>query len=192
MEPIDPSKLSLDYLLENKVITILSWDYVIEHGKDYSRDEVEEFTWDGRDYMCYPDMYLNGLFSGVLYEVAYMDVRLLYYKYYKDGLRNGADVEFYDSGKVKTYCVWKNNRIVGKLYEWYEDGKIKEVVDYTQNTHIEFDEQGNITEQGKRKKRNDVRKCPLKKASGAQQMLTAALPVRVVYMKCGDCYIFLY
>lgn len=28
-----------------------------------------------------------------------------------------------------------------------------------------------------------------KKASGVQQMLTAALPVRVVYMKCGD-YLF--
>lgn len=29
---IDPSKLSLDYLLENEVITILSSDYVIKHG----------------------------------------------------------------------------------------------------------------------------------------------------------------
>ena len=29
----------------------------------------------------------------------------------------------------------------------------------------------------------------IQKASGAQQMLTAALPVRVVYMKCGD-YLF--
>ena len=32
MEPIDPSKFSLDYLLENKVITILSQDYVIQIG----------------------------------------------------------------------------------------------------------------------------------------------------------------
>ena len=35
MNPIDPDKFSLDYLIENKVITILSRDYVIEHGTEY-------------------------------------------------------------------------------------------------------------------------------------------------------------
>ena len=149
MDSIDTSKLSFDYLLENKVITILSRDYVIEHEKSYDDDEVQEFTRDGKDYMCYPGMYFSGLFSGVLYEGAYGDQSLLYYTHYKDGLKDGADVEFYYSGKVKNYCVWNNNEIVGKFYEWYEDGMIKIIVDYTQNTLIEFDEQGNITKQGK-------------------------------------------
>ena len=153
---IDPSKLSLNYLIENKVITILSWDYVIEHGKSYSRDEVEEVTRGGRDYMCYPDDMgypddlsdYRGLFSGVLYE-GWGYLNIVYYRHYKDGLRDGADVEFYSSGKVKNYCVWKNNKLIGIFYEWYEDGMIKKYVDHIHNKRIEFNEQGEITKQGK-------------------------------------------
>ncbi len=149
MNPIDPSKFSLDYLIENKVITILSRDYVIEHGKSYDNDEVQEFTRDGKDYMCYPGMYFSGLFSGVLYEGAYCALSLLYYTHYKDGLRDGVEVEFYYSGKVKNYCVWESNRLVGKYYEWYENGKIRVLTDWDQDKFTEFDEQGNITKQGK-------------------------------------------
>ena len=156
MEPIDPSEFSLDYLLENEVITILSWEYVIEHGKSYSRDEVEQVTRGGRDYMCYPDDMgypddlsdYSGLFSGVLYE-EWGDLNIDYYTHYKDGLKNGVEVEFYSSGKIKNYCVWNKSRLVGKFYEWYENGKIKKYVDRDQNKRFEFDEQGIITKQGK-------------------------------------------
>ena len=156
MEPIDPSKFSLDYLLENEVITILSSDYVIEHGKNYGRDEVEEVTRGFRDYMCYPDDMgypddlrdYSGLFSGVLYET-WGDLNLTYYTHYKDGLRDGVKVEFYLSGQIKKYCVWENNRLVGKLYEWFENGMIKKLVDYSRNQRIEFNKLGRITKQGK-------------------------------------------
>ena len=155
MNPIDPDKFSLDYLIENKVITILSRDYVIEHGKNYGRDEVEEVTRGFRDYMCYPDMSypddlrdFSGLFSGVLYE-RYDYLNLRYYRNYKDGLLDGVEVEFYSSGKIKNYCVWNKSRLVGKFYEWYENGKIKKYVDRDQNKRFEFDEQGIITKQGK-------------------------------------------
>lgn len=155
MSPIDPSKLSLDYLLENKVITILSQDYVIEHGKNYGRDEVEQVT-RGIDYMCYPDDMgypddlsdYSGLFSGVLYE-GWGVLNIAYYTHYKDGLKTGVEVEFYSSGKIKNYCVWNKSRLVGKFYEWYENGKIKKYVDRDQNKRFEFDEQGKITKQGK-------------------------------------------
>ena len=158
MNPIDPSKFSLDYLLENKVITILSWDYVIEHGTNWDEDEVEleEITRCHKEYMCYRDDMgyphdmrdYSGLFSGVLYEI-YYDLTLIYYMHYKDGLRDGIEVHFYDSGKVKSYMVSKNNRLVGKSYVWYENGKIYEINDWDQRGYVEFDEQGNITKQGK-------------------------------------------
>ena len=158
MEPIDPSKFSLDYLLENKVITILSWDYVIEHGTNWDEDEVEleEITRCHKEYMCYRDDMghphdmrdYSGLFSGVLYEI-YYDLTLIYYMHYKDGLRDGTEVHFYDSGKVMNYMVSKNNRLVGKSYVWYENGKIDRINDWDQREYVEFDEQGNITKQGK-------------------------------------------
>lgn len=155
MEPIDPSKFSLDYLIENKVITILSPDYVIEHGKNYGRDEVEQVT-RGIDYMCYPNMDypddlrgFNGLFSGVIYE-RYGDLSLVYYDFYKDGLLDGVSVNFYPSGEIKGYGVYDKGRLIGKVYEWYENGMIKKYVDRDQNKRFEFDEQGNIiTKQGK-------------------------------------------
>ena len=63
--------------------------------------------------------------------------------------KNGVEVEFYSSGKIKNYCVWNKSRLVGKFYEWYENGKIKKYVDRDQNKRFEFDEQGIITKQGK-------------------------------------------
>jgi hypothetical protein len=156
MNPIDPSKLSLDYLLENKVITILSWDDVIEHGTNWDEVELEEITRCHKDYMCYRDDMgypddmrdYSGVFSGVLYET-WDDLNIDYYMHYKDGLRDGAEVHFYDSGKVCSYLVNKNNRAVGKSYVWYENGKIDRINDWDQREYVEFDENGEITEQGK-------------------------------------------
>lgn len=125
MNQIDPSKYSLDYLLENKVITILSWDHVIEHGTNWDEVELEEITRCHTEYMTYLDD------SSVLYEI-YYDLTLIYYMHYKDGLRDGTEVHFYDSGKVKSYMVSKNNRLVGKSYVWYENGKIYEINDWDQ------------------------------------------------------------
>lgn len=156
MEPIDPGKFSLDYLIENKVITILSWDYVIEHGINWDEVELEEITRCNKDYMCYFDNMgypddmrdYSGLFSGVLYET-WGDSKIDYYRHYKDGLRDGAEVHFHDSGKVRSYGVWNNSRLVGNVFGWYENGKIEFITDWDQKTCIEFDEQGNITKQGK-------------------------------------------
>ena len=61
MNPIDPNHLSFEHLLENKEITILSLDYVIEHGTNWDEVELEEITSCYKDYMCYPGMYFSGL-----------------------------------------------------------------------------------------------------------------------------------
>ena len=153
MEPIDPSKLSLDYLLENEVITILSQEYVFEHGTDWDEVDIEELIMNYIKYLCYPDDRGNPdysrRFSGVLYQKRYGKLNLWYYIHYKDGLEDGAEVHFYDSGKVMNYMVSKNNRLVGKSYVWYENGKIDRINDWDQQEYVEFDENGEITEQGK-------------------------------------------
>ncbi len=152
MEPIDPSKFSLDYLLENKVITILSKDYVIEHGTDWDEVDITECIMNRLTYLCYRDNWRNPdfskRFSGVLYE-KWDDLNLWYYMHLKDGLRDGIEVHFYKSGKVLNYRVLNNGRLVGKNYVWYENGKIDAINDWDQREYVEFDEQGNITKQGK-------------------------------------------
>ena len=155
MNPTDPGKFSLDYLLEKKVITILSRDYVIEHGINWDEVELEEITRCNKDYMCYRDDMdypddmrdYSGLFSGVLYEIIFGNLN--YYVHYKDGLRVGEEVRFYDSGKARNYRVWNHDRLEGKVFGWYENGKIMYITDWDKKTCIEFDEQGNITKQGK-------------------------------------------
>lgn len=152
MEPIDPSKISLDYLLKNKVITIFSQDYVFEHGTDWDEVDITELIMNHLTYLCYCDDWGNPdysrRFSGVLYE-KWDDLNLWYYMHLKDGLRDGIEVHFYKSGKVLNYRVLNNGRLVGKNYVWYENGKIDAINDLDQQEYVEFDEQGNITKQGK-------------------------------------------
>ena len=152
MEPIDPSKFSLDYLLENKVITILSQDYVFEHGTDWDEVDITECIMKRITYLCYRDDWgypdYSKRFSGVLYE-KWDDLNLWYYMHLKDGLRDGIEVHFYKSGKVLNYRVLNNGRLVGKNYVWYENGKIDAINDWDQREYVEFDEQGKITKQGK-------------------------------------------
>ena len=130
MSPIDPNKFSLDYLIENKVITILSRDYVIEHGTNWDEVEIEELIMNRLHYMCYPDYYgypdFSRRFSGVLYQLYYGKPDLWYYMHIKDGLEDGVEVHFYKSGKVMNYIVNKNNRCVSVMQQWLTD------------THLQF------------------------------------------------------
>ena len=158
MSPIDPGKFSLDYLLENKAITILSRDYVIEHGVFW---DDAELNWDECGYFTVDR---DGIrFTGLAYEVYdhkdmkyypffntdFQDGTLLDYAYYINGLQDGVEVEFYPSGAVHSYSVYDEGRLVGKSYEWYENGMIKKYIDFNLNQRVEFDKQGKITKQGK-------------------------------------------
>ena len=71
------------------------------------------------------------------------------YAYYDNGLQDGAEVGFYPSGAVQSYCVYEKGKPAGKSYEWYENGRIKKYIDCDQNQRILFDKQGNIIKQGK-------------------------------------------
>ena len=79
----------------------------------------------------------------------FQDGILMYYTYFVNGLQDGVDVEFYPSGAVHSYSVYDEGRLVGKSYEWYENGMIKKYIDCNQNIRILFDKQGKITRQGK-------------------------------------------
>ena len=139
MSPIDPSKLSLDYLLNNKVITILSWDYVLENGAEFDCEEIcWDYTWG--DFKCNPD---GSYYSGLLYEF-YSNGPLAYYSFHKNGLQDGPEVDFYPSGALQSYRVYDKRRMIGKSYEWYENGMIKEYIDCDHNKRILFDRQGKI------------------------------------------------
>ena len=119
LKQFDLDAFARDIVIEREHLTFLSWDSIIENGADYSRDEAEEQTRNHIDYMCNPD---GSYFTGILYETdryGNMD----YYRLYKDGLKDGPDVEFYPSGAVKNYCVWHHLAIVN-YYAWYESGRI--------------------------------------------------------------------
>ena len=158
MEPIDSSKLSLDYLLENKVITILSRDYVIEYGVFW---DDAELNWDECGYYTVDR---DGVyFTGLTYEVYdhkdikyypffstdFQDGTLMDYAHYVGGLQDGVEVDFYPLGAVRSYSVYREGKITGIQYEWYEDGMIKKILDHIHNKRIEFDKHGNILKQGK-------------------------------------------
>ena len=153
MNPIDPSKFSLDYLLENELITILSQDYVIEHGTDWDEVDITQCIMNRLTYLCYRDNWHNPdfskRFSGVLYQLFYGKPDLWYYMHIKDVLRDGVEVGFYDTGEVKNYRVHYKDRVVGKNYVWYENGKIYSINDWDQREYVDFDENGEIIEQGK-------------------------------------------
>ena len=153
MEPIDPSKFSLDYLLENELITILSQDYVFEHGTDWDEVDITECIMKRITYLCYRDDWgypdYSKRFSGVLYQLYNGKPNLWYYMHYKNGLQDGVEVGFYDTGEVKNYLVYYKDRVVGKNYVWYENGKIYSINDWDQREYVDFDENGEITDEGK-------------------------------------------
>ena len=161
---------------ENFHPALLSRDYVIGHEKlgILSRDEVtaQGIFWDDGELCGDESGYLivnrDGIpFTGLIYEVYdhknmgsypffntdFQDGTLLDYTYYADGLQDGADVEFYPSGAVQKYSVCRKGKVIGRSYEWYENGMIKILRDYSDNSghylYTEFNKQGKITRQYK-------------------------------------------
>lgn len=74
----------------------------------------------------------------------FQDGTLLHYTYYVNGLHDGVTVDFYPSGEVQSYCVYREGKKVEKSYEWYENGMIKWYNNGKQL--ICFNEKGHITE----------------------------------------------
>ena len=147
MKPINSNQLSREYVITQKRLDILSWDYVIEHGKNLIDGEL----WWDQDYGYYICDCEGVYFTGLLYRV-YNNLSLNYYSFYEDGVENGITIWFYPSGEVKGYGVYSKGKLTEIYYEWYENGMIKEYIDFNRNQRLEFDENGNIIKQGKAKR----------------------------------------
>ncbi|MDE6797582.1 MAG: hypothetical protein K2J36_06185, partial [Ruminococcus sp.] len=61
--------------------------------------------------------------TALIYEL-FLDGTLANYSYYKDGYEYGSAVEFYKNGRVESYKLFTDGEFY--LYEWYENGNIKE------------------------------------------------------------------
>lgn len=159
LEPDAMKRLCRDYVLEHINPTILSWDEVIENGKEWDDD----IGWDSYGYrVCDISGEEEVPFTGLLYEL-FPDGSLLLYDNYEDGLDAGPNVDFYYSGKLKQYGAYEwyeSGQImkytvilrkagVWEKYEWYESGMIKTYTCFDNRSfpikHVEYDEDGNIT-----------------------------------------------
>ena len=163
LNPDAMKRLCRGYVLEHEGLTILSWDYVIEHGRDW--DNEDSIDWDSYGYrVC--DITDEGEIpiTGLLYQL-YADNSLWWYGYYIDGLCTGPDVtffpsgelrqyggyEWYETGQIKSYSIILKNAGVWESYEWYESGVINKYTCRNKRgfgvKYIEYDEAGNITKE---------------------------------------------
>ncbi len=130
-------KLSRDHVLAHEGLTLLSWDYVIEHGKEFGK----ALWWD-RDYGYYicdfsgdEEVYFTGLAYGI-----FKNGSLKFYRYYEDGLEHGDKAEFYPSGVLKSYAVIYDENKIALAYVWDENGMIRLYIDGQQGFRV--DEEG--------------------------------------------------
>ncbi len=152
MAQIGQDQLSRDCVIERRRLSILSWDYVIEHGKEFGTD----LCWD----QCYgffvcdisddkADDKEDVYFTGLSYEV-YRNGNLMYYEYFKDGREDGEEVVFYPSGVLKSYGLFREGKRIGKYYAWYESGRIEMYCDGKR--WFELDEEGYILRKKEKKR----------------------------------------
>ena len=90
-------------------------------------------------------------FTGLLYTL-YPNGNIGYYSIYKNGFEDGETVAFYECGQPSKYSIIHKGGFVGTSYQWYENGNLKKKLErYDDSWHykyIEYDEDGNITNQG--------------------------------------------
>ena len=164
LKPDAMKQLSRDYVLEQEDLTILSWDDVIEYGKEWDDD----IDWDYHGYrICDVSGEEVVPFTGLLYQL-HDDGSLWWYDHYEDGLGTGPEAaffisgllrkfgcyEWYETGQIRSYSVYQKNAGVCESYEWYESGMIKKYTCRDRRgfavRYIEYDEAGNITKEVKR------------------------------------------
>ena len=138
MKQLDLDKLSRDYVLAHEKLTILSREYVMEHGRDFDDDSI---GWDSYGYrhceLCGDEeVPVNGLYYGETCDGGW------WYGYYEDGLKIGKEAAFFTSGELVSYAgegkyyTWNENGRIMKYtlsvgtfyerYEWYGSGQLKE------------------------------------------------------------------
>ncbi|MCM1472693.1 MAG: hypothetical protein NC040_01445 [Muribaculaceae bacterium] len=108
---------------------ILSAEYVKANGILWDEDLFTYESYWENGYNHYERLFDKPMDEGgkpvtaLIYEL-FSDGTLSDYAYYKDGYKYGEDVKFYKSGRVSGYTLFMDSEFY--LYEWYENGQIKE------------------------------------------------------------------
>ena len=127
---------------------VLSVEDVIKMGIEFAGDVC--FSGEYGELVCTNEIEDGGHpVNGIVFE-KYQNGNLVYYCYYKDGIKNGPRVEFYESSNVKSYCIMDEGTVDGEYTEWFENGNIrlKENCKYgLVKNMIKFDIHGNVIEE---------------------------------------------
>lgn len=130
---------------------ILSLEYVKANGVLWDDDIfIYESYWEnGFDH--YERLFDKPMDEGgkpvtaLIYEL-FPDGTLSDYAYYKDGYKYGEDVEFYKSGRVSSYTLFTDDEFY--IYEWYENGQLKEIFERYREDNIYYRRQTCYDENG--------------------------------------------
>lgn len=153
-------ELSIDMKYEFEMPEFLSEEYVKENGVLYDESVFsDEGLWKGILYDKPKDK--GGKpFTGILYNM-YEDGKIGYYIFFENGYECGPYATFYANGKPQMHLVKSLHGIVGTSYFWYENGNLKEIRIINEDPkdigwkYIKWNEDGNLTEQGRVPKREE-------------------------------------
>ena len=84
-------------------------------------------------------------YTGIVYEMLQDQLDVEYEVI--DGMKNGREVEYYPSGKIRTVCTYKSNLLDGPLTHYFENGIVQEQALFEKGVCIEstsFNGSGNV------------------------------------------------
>jgi len=105
-------------------LKILSKDEVQSIGKEFDGDSIcYSLEFEGRTCEVLEDGSEKPL-TGMIYELS-SNGNLVFYCTYKDGLKDGDEVEFYESGNLLSFNQMHKGVVHGKSFCWHDNGKKK-------------------------------------------------------------------
>ena len=126
---------------------ILSKEEVISTGLLFDGDDVHWGGEYGQHVCTWTGDGSEEPVNGLLYEFCNSNDNLYYYQFYKDGIRNGPCVTFYDNGKIKRYADMYKGILHGKVISWNEHEQISLSAVYKYGYVVsctEWDDEGNL------------------------------------------------
>ena len=117
---------------------LLDGEYITFYPKKYGQKKSECYYNNGNRCGIYIERYESGNISKICH-------------YDENGKLTGKCTTYYENGKKKTECTYKNNILVGKYREWHENDKIAKKCYYENGAldgkYIEKYDNGNIAKE---------------------------------------------
>ena len=118
----------------------LNTDYIKTHGVDEYQLTAEDYTYlcvrHHRRLLTKPFREGGRPYTGLRYEEFYDSDQIERYTEIKEGYYFGDDVTFYDTGALQSYE--RKDDAEHYLYEWYEDGVLSAVTEWTRKDNPGF------------------------------------------------------